>query len=185
VKSRAAEICPGPLRELLQFKLRFGSPKMCRISPTEMDRFGWCRTILCSVGALPFVRALTDGVLPGVCAWLDALFAKQCHRLAARMLPGLAFPVCARCLGIYAGIGLAGALSARGTVRFNASAFALALLATLVELAGEARGTWSSHGAFRLLSGAALGWTSAALLLHGLRRSAEHGATRGAQGRAS
>ena len=122
------------------------------------------------------VRALAEGVLPRVCAWLDAFFAKQCHRLPARMLPGFAFPVCARCLGIYAGIGLAGALGARGTVRFNANVFTLTLFVTVVERAAEALGTWPSHGAFRAISGAALGCTAAGLLLHGLRWNVTHSA---------
>jgi len=70
------------------------------------------RAVLVFGAVAPFVPAITEGV-PGLArfgAALDAWFSFQCHREEARSLATSA--VCARCLGIYAGLGL-GALVLR------------------------------------------------------------------------
>lgn len=70
------------------------------------------RTLLVLVGLLPFLPGLLEG-LPGLSvlgSWIDAWLELQCGRDPDRMLGFGA--ACARCLGIYAGLGL-GALVAR------------------------------------------------------------------------
>lgn len=70
------------------------------------------RVLLVLVGTLPFLPGLLENV-PGLALlghWIDQWLDLQCGRDPTRMLPfGSA---CARCLGIYAGLGL-GALIAR------------------------------------------------------------------------
>jgi uncharacterized membrane protein len=89
------------------------------------------RTLLVLVGLLPFLPGLLEG-LPGLSVlgrWIDAWLELQCGRDPERMLAVGA--ACARCLGIYAGLGL-GALVARPRVPVTTLLrFALAGLALL------------------------------------------------------
>lgn len=68
------------------------------------------RALLIFVGISPFIPHLVEGVpvLGSIGAALDAWFSFQCQRDPARTLHfmGRLMPVCARCLGIYLGLGL-------------------------------------------------------------------------------
>ncbi len=68
------------------------------------------RGLLVTAGVVPFLPALFARVAPSVTSVLDAWFRFQCERDPARMLAFGA--VCARCLGLYVGLG-SGALIAR------------------------------------------------------------------------
>lgn len=74
------------------------------------------RALLIVIGLSPFLPPLLEGVpvLRHVGAAFDAWFQFQCHREVARSfsLLGHMMPVCSRCFGIYAGLGL-GALVLR------------------------------------------------------------------------
>ena len=112
------------------------------------------RGVLVFAAIAPFLPTLLHGipVLDGFGGLLDAWFALQCERDPARGFSGLA--VCARCLGIYLGLGL-GALIARPSSRLGwlqlwiALAAALLLLDTLT----EARGLRPASSPLRVLTG--------------------------------
>src|SRR3954465_4946955 len=116
------------------------------------------RALLVAIGLTPFVPALADhwAALRGLGAALDAWFTFQCERDPARMLRVGA--VCARCLGLYAGLGL-GALVARPRAAWPRLELALSaavafLLADVVSEALDLRGPSAS---LRLLTGLVLG----------------------------
>ena len=74
------------------------------------------RVVLILIGVSPFLPRLLAPV-PGLAVLggaFEAWFAFQCHRESARTLSvlGELLPVCSRCFGIYAGLGL-GALVLR------------------------------------------------------------------------
>lgn len=72
------------------------------------------RGALIVVGIGPFVPILLGGVpvLDAVARAFSAWFEFQCHRDPGRSLSlfGAALPVCSRCFGIYAGLGLGAAV---------------------------------------------------------------------------
>jgi uncharacterized membrane protein len=72
------------------------------------------RGVLIFIGVSPFIPHLVEGVpvLGSIGAALDAWFSFQCQRDPARTLHflGRLLPVCARCLGIYLGLGLGAVL---------------------------------------------------------------------------
>jgi uncharacterized membrane protein len=110
----------------------------------------------------PLLPALLDrlGVLSGVRSVLDAWFALQCERDPARMLGVGA--VCARCLGIYSGLGL-GALIARPRVRspWLELWLGVAALAMLADVESEAFGLRRAMAPLRLATGLFLAYPAA------------------------
>jgi uncharacterized membrane protein len=119
-----------------------------------MSRRAALRALFVFVAVAPFLPALFAPlpVLGAFGGGLDAWFRFQCERDPARSFAGVA--VCARCLGIYAGFGLGGALGRPALPLRTAGAWiagALALLA--LDLASEALGYRPASAALRLLTG--------------------------------
>lgn len=120
-------------------------------------------------GAAPVLPPVLERVgLSGIARVLDAWFALQCERDPARMLGVGA--VCARCLGIYWGVGLAGAVGApRWELRklewglFGAAALMLADVLT------EAMAWRGAAAAVRVGTGVTLGYAAGAVVLAVLR----------------
>ena len=134
------------------------------------------RGVLMLVGLSPFLPALFErvGAAPAAQA-LDAWFHFQCERDPARMLTVGA--VCARCLGLYVGLGL-GALVARprlGSRRLELW-LALAALAMLADVGSEWLGWRPAWAPLRLGTGLALGYPAGVAVLAGL---AAHAAVEG------
>ncbi len=117
------------------------------------------RVFLVGVGLAPFVPALAQR-WPAF-AWLgrglDAWFSFQCERDPARMLGFGA--VCARCLGLYVGLGL-GALAGRPRLASPRLELWLAgaALAMGLDVATEALGWRPSWAPLRLATGLALAY---------------------------
>jgi uncharacterized membrane protein len=95
-----------------------------------------------------------------------------CHQLPERSfhVGGAQLPVCARCLGIYAGVtvvaGLGGMAWVRDPLRrWPAARFrriaAIAALPTAVTVAAEWGGVWATSNAVRAIAGALLGMGAA------------------------
>jgi len=129
--------------------------------------------VLFAVRALLVAIALTPLLLPALAGaaalgWLarplEAWFAFQCERDPARMLALGA--VCARCLGIYAGIGF-GALIAwpRTRSRRLELAVALAAIAMLADVGSEWLGWRPAWAPLRVGTGVALGYAATVLLV--------------------
>jgi uncharacterized membrane protein len=112
------------------------------------------RGVLVFAAVTPFVPALFHGfpVLDGFARLLDSWFAFQCERDPTRGFPGVA--VCARCLGVYLGLGL-GALFGRPRIPLRwlqlwiVAAAALLLLDALT----EAHGLRPPAATLRILTG--------------------------------
>ncbi len=119
------------------------------------------RVLFIGVGVGPFIPALAVHFTPlsGVARLLDAWFALQCERDPARML-GVA-AVCARCLGIYVGLGL-GALFARPRLDFPRLELALvaAVALLLLDVTSEALGWRGASAPLRLATGLGLGYVA-------------------------
>jgi len=132
------------------------------------------RALLVGFGLVPFLPPLLArvGPLAGAARALDAWFAFQCERDPARMLGVGA--VCARCLGIYAGLGL-GALVARPRWRSPWLELWLGagVLAMLADVGSEALGWRPAWAPLRVLTGLLLSYPAALLLIVALteRRS--------------
>lgn len=122
--------------------------------------------VVASIAAIPLAAlVLAAAACAGVAACepvLDAI----CHRIPERSLSwssGMAFPLCARCTGLWAGA-FAGVLvsSARSVVAVRAipSAWWIALAATVIGLAdglGHVLGFWDTSNTARIFSGGVLG----------------------------
>lgn len=138
------------------------------------------RGLLIAVAALPFVPRLLErapglsSLARGVLAW----FSFQCQRAPARalLLVGQPLPVCARCFGIYLGVGLGALLlrprlEPRGLRIWLAAASALMLLDVFSEVF-SLRPAWAP---LRVLSGALLAYpVSAALVFAARARFSAH-----------
>jgi uncharacterized membrane protein len=125
------------------------------------------RAALVVVGLTPFLPPLLERHAPGVANALDAWFRFQCERDPARMLRIGA--VCARCLGLYAGLG-AGALIARPRWRSPRLELwlAVAVLAMLVDVGSEWLDWRPAWAWLRLATGLALGYPAGVAVVAGL-----------------
>lgn len=115
------------------------------------------------LAVLPLLAALLRGLgsADGVVTVLYRAYGVQCHQAVARSiaLHGVPLPVCARCFGIYLGLG-AGALL--GWPRLGERALIVwvfaALLVTLFDVASEALGFRPALAALRVAVGMLLGY---------------------------
>ncbi len=126
------------------------------------------RVALIATGILPFLAVIAPGST--VSELLAPWFRFQCHGLAERTiaLAGRPFPVCSRCLGIYAGLSLA-ALLMRPLVSPHARrawlvAAAIAMVAEVV--VQDSTGHAPIH-ALRAATGLALAWPIALMVIAG------------------
>ena len=97
--------------------------------------------------------------LPAVpAAFLYLLGSRICHQIAERSfyLDGAQLPVCARCVGIYAGFA-AGLLCAASRVRHVRRIVIIGALPTLVTVLAEWTGIWQPSNAARAIAGGPLG----------------------------
>lgn len=128
------------------------------------------RALLVMIGVAPFVPALAAhwGPLRGFADALDAWFAWQCERDPARMLGFGA--VCARCLGLYVGLGL-GALVARPRAAWPRLELALvaAVVLLLADVGSEALGLRGPSASLRLVTGLVLGYLAGVTVVVRLR----------------
>ncbi len=121
------------------------------------------RAVLVFIGVSPFIPHLVEGVpvLGSVGAALDAWFSFQCQRDPARTLHflGRLLPVCARCLGIYLGLGL-GAIVLRPKLGVWPLRIwvGLAALLMLLDVATESLGMRPPFAPLRLLTGLLLSY---------------------------
>ena len=102
----------------------------------------------------PFLPRLLDGVpvLASLGGVLDAWFRFQCERDPARSFAGVA--VCVRCLGIYTGFGLGGALAFPAlSLRALRGWIAGAALAIVLDVLTEALGQRPAFAALRFATG--------------------------------
>ncbi len=127
------------------------------------------------LGLLPFLLPLARATLPiePVGDLLDYVFVLVCHRLPARTLDiaGVAMPVCSRCAGIFAGLGL-GALVRWPIMSLKQARVAL-LLAGLVLLADVIAQDFGLHPLWhwsRLLTGGLIGYIATAALMAAIDR---------------
>ncbi|MBN1609322.1 MAG: DUF2085 domain-containing protein [Polyangiaceae bacterium] len=134
----------------------------------------WLRVVLLALGCLPFVGALaarfqSTAPLAGA---LDTLFALQCHRAPARMLEGIALPVCARCAGLYLGLAIAAIVPgpARRARRLWLL-FAIGAAACLLDAAAEAAGATYAGSWRRAFFGCVVACAAARLLMLATRQS--------------
>ena len=126
------------------------------------------RGVLLLVGVSPFLPALFTHVGAGsAAALLDGWFRFQCERDPVRMLGVGA--VCARCLGLYVGLG-AGALLLRPRLggRRLELWLAVAVVAMLLDVASEALGWRPAWAPLRLATGLALGYPAGVAVIAGL-----------------
>ena len=138
----------------------------------------WLRCALVVFALLPMLALVARGVtiLHPVATLFERVFALHCHRDPSRALALLdhPFPVCARCLGLYAGCGVAaawsGAVPAEGPRRAWVFAAALAML---LDVAREHSFGGTPVSALRFVTGLALALPIALGLLAALlpRRS--------------
>ncbi len=142
-------------------------------SPPRLDTVA--RVVLVVIGLSPLwvIPARSSPGLGWLAAGLDAWFGSQCHRAPGRMLgiDGLEGAVCARCLGIYLGLGLGGLaarprLSAR-IVRFWMTS-ALGLMA--LDIGTELLALRSPNPLLRVFSGALLSYPAAVAAVRAARR---------------
>lgn len=143
--------------------------------PTDRRGLAWgVRAVLVLVGVGPLVPPLVAG-LPGLellGGLLESWFRFQCHRDPARSLSllGHALPVCARCFGIYAGLGLGGLIAwprLRATV-LRGWVFAAAL-AMVLDVLAEGLGLHPEWRAARLVTGLLLAYPVGTALVHAAR----------------
>lgn len=133
------------------------------------------RGLLASVALLPWLPALTENVwgLSKLGHLVEVWFAFQCHREPDRMLVGLTLvPVCARCFGIYTGLGL-GALVSRPRLS-NRPLFvwvAVAGVLMILDVVTEMLALRPPSSLLRLATGLLLSWpVGSALALTSRRR---------------
>ena len=141
------------------------------------------RIVLAIIGMSPFLPALLTRVGAGsVAAVLDGWFRFQCERDPLRMLTVGA--VCARCLGLYVGLGAGGLVACpRLGGRRLELWLALAVLAMLLDVASEWLGWRPAWAPLRLATGLVLGYPAGVAVVAGLEgwASAERPATSSAQ----
>jgi len=140
------------------------------MSPAARGAAYWLvRGGLVALGIAPLVPALALG-LPGLDAlgrFLEAWFSFHCHREPERTLTGVA--VCARCHGIYVGLGL-GALVAKPRLRppFHEAWILAGALLMLLDVASEALGWRVAWWPLRLSSGVLLAYPVSVLVVRAL-----------------
>jgi len=132
------------------------------------------RALLGAVALLPFAPWVLHGV-PGLSLIADACerwFGFQCQRDPARTLHlfGRALPVCARCSGIYFGLGLGAWLAwPRVSARVLRWWMALASLFMLLDVLSEAFALRPAWAPLRVLSGLSLAYPVGVALLSAAR----------------
>ncbi|MBN2195134.1 MAG: DUF2085 domain-containing protein [Polyangiaceae bacterium] len=126
------------------------------------------------VGLGPFVPPATSGI-PGlgfVGEAFEAWFAFQCHRDPGRSLHlfGRALPVCVRCLGIYAGLGLGGLVAwpRLGTWALRIWVGSAALV-MILDVLSEGTGLHSEWPLLRLVTGILLAYPVGVALVQAAR----------------
>ncbi len=143
------------------------------------------RVLLIAVGLSPWLPALAS-VLPALgplATVAEGWFGFQCHRDPGRALAvgGVALPVCARCFGIYAGLGC-GALLLRPRLegRFIRVWIVASVLVMLLDVVTELLEMRPPSAAARVITGALLAWPIGVALVQNARRYArgsdDHGA---------
>ena len=125
-----------------------------RVGPSARSAVAF-RIAAVAVGGLPLLWLALHGAGAHP-ALLDGWFELQCGQDPSRRLavPGLALPVCARCLGLYLGLAT-GALLARPDLGRPALARWIwgAALVMLVDVASERVGSRGSWPALRVFTG--------------------------------
>lgn len=128
-----------------------------RVVRIRMSRSGLIRIALVLGGALPYLAFAFDGGP----RWLERWFRFQCHGRAERTLAfgGHPMPVCSRCLGIYTGLLLVGAVALpRLSPRARRAWIVGAAVAMVLEVwIQDSTGHAPIH-ALRLLTGLLLAW---------------------------
>jgi uncharacterized membrane protein len=129
------------------------------------------RGVLVFAAVAPFLPELFQGIplLAGFARLLDTWFSLQCERDPARSFPGIA--VCARCLGIYLGLGL-GALIARPRPRLGWLQLwiAGAALLLLADVLSEAHGLRPASVSLRMFTGLLLAYPIALVILRAVEQ---------------
>jgi uncharacterized membrane protein len=130
------------------------------------------RSIVFALAALLWVALLVAApVLPtAIAATMYGLGSFICHQISERSfhLAGAQLPVCARCIGIYAGFSAAAVGHVIPRMRFRegrselrpSSArwiFAIAALPTVLTVALEQSGLWETTNLVRVIAGSTLG----------------------------
>jgi uncharacterized membrane protein len=120
------------------------------------------RGVLAIIGISPFLPALfTHLGAASLAGLLDAWFRFQCERDPLRMVA--VGTVCARCLGLYVGLGV-GAL-----VGWKLELWlAVAVVAMLADVASEALGWRPAWAPLRLATGLVLGYPAGVAVIAGL-----------------
>jgi uncharacterized membrane protein len=129
------------------------------------------RGALVAAGLLPYVAFALRGDRGFVAEGLSAWFRFQCHGRADRSLSvaGEVFPVCSRCMGIYSGLALASLLALpRVSARARRAWLVGAAVAMVLEVQLQDRTGHAPIHALRLLTGLALAWPVALIVLAAL-----------------
>lgn len=132
------------------------------------------RGIMIGLALLPIAVPLCEAWRPTHIfgTLLRSLYGLQCHQRAIRSLAWfcLPLPVCARCFGIYSGIGLAG-LVCRPRLRMDAYKAWMLIGATLVtmDVASEWLQLRPANAGFRFVVGALLAYGTSLAILESLR----------------
>jgi uncharacterized membrane protein len=133
------------------------------------------RTLLLMAAITPLLVPLFERFEPthAMGVVLRRAYGFQCHQRAARTLAlgGVALPICARCLGIYLGLGLAALV---GRPRLRADPFKAWILIGSVVMAVDVATEWVGlrppSAWFRAATGALLAYGIALAILLTLRR---------------
>lgn len=129
------------------------------------------RAVLVLVALLPFLPEALERASLGapLARALDAWFGYQCERDPARML-ALA-SVCARCLGIYLGVGIGGLVAwPRLPGLFLARWLAMATLLLALDVLSEGLGWRAPSASLRLATGFVLGYPVSLSVLRAIQR---------------
>ena len=145
------------------------------------------RVLLIAVGLSPWLPALAT-LLPSLeplASLVEVWFGLQCHRDPSRALTfgTLQLPVCARCFGIYAGLGW-GALVLRPRLepKFVRLWLGSSLVFMLLDVATELLEMRPASPALRVVTGALLAWPIGVALVQNARKYALGSEAEGARG---
>lgn len=121
------------------------------------------RGALVFAGVAPWLPGLLDGVpvLEALGIALDAWFSMQCHREPERslLIASKQLPVCARCFGIYLGLGLGAlVLHPRLSPRVLRGWVVAAVLVMLVDVTSELFDMRPESALLRVGTGLCLAW---------------------------
>jgi uncharacterized membrane protein len=117
---------------------------------------------------------LAAPLLPAAPAGITYLLGSLiCHQVSERSfhLGAAQFPVCARCLGLYAGA----AMGTCGLIRLGHDrrhVILLAALPTILTVIAESAGLWTTSNVMRFVAGAPLGFAVALLVMATFRAGA-------------